>query len=280
MNPMESSVLNLKDYLEAERKRVDQYLEKALPSAGHYPPEIHEAMRYALLSGGKRLRPILALAASEACGGSKEACLPYAAAIEVIHAYSLVHDDLPAMDDDDFRRGQPTCHKKFGEAIAILAGDALLTLGFELMAGGGDAQHSLQIIRDVSRRIGSRGMVGGQAVDVLSRGKEMDQPTTEFVYMHKTGQLITASVRVGGIVAGVPSESLQSLTRYGEYLGFAFQITDDILDHEGTTRTLGLEAAREEARMYVEKAKTEIEFLKSSGEILMGLADSILERRH
>ncbi|MBI2871205.1 MAG: polyprenyl synthetase family protein [Candidatus Omnitrophica bacterium] len=237
-------------------------------------------MLYALFPGGKRLRPILALSASEACGGQKEACLPFAAALEIVHAYSLVHDDLPAMDNDAFRRGQPSCHKKFGEAIAILAGDALLTFAFELMSRADDMATSLAVIREVSARIGSLGMVGGQTVDVLSRGGEMDQPTIEYIYTHKTGQLIAASVRVGGMAAGASPESLASLTRYGEYLGFAFQMTDDILDHEGFARTRGPEATREEARAFIAKAKDELTFLQDRAGVLAAIADRVLVREN
>jgi len=215
---------------------VNEALESYLPGDREFPTIIHEAMRYSVISGGKRLRPALALATHEMLGGKALTFLPAAAAIECIHAYSLVHDDLPAMDDDDFRRGKPSCHKKFGEAIAILTGDALLTLSFELMVNRLPEFHSasrvLQATAELALAAGTYGLIGGQVVDILSENREFSSPlpTLEYMHTHKTGALFTAAVRMGAIMAGTVKEELEALTRYATSLGFGFQIRDDILD--------------------------------------------------
>jgi geranylgeranyl diphosphate synthase type II len=209
-------------------------------------------MRYSVFAGGKRVRPVLMLAACDAVGGNLEKAIPAACAMEMIHTYSLIHDDLPAMDDDDFRRGNPTNHKVYGEATAILAGDALLTEAFILLSkdDGGDAAARLKVIQEIATASGSRGMVGGQVVDMESEGKPelIDIATLSYIHTHKTGALIRASVRAGAILAGAGEERLASLTRYAEAIGLAFQIADDILDVEGTTEELGKDAGSDEAR--------------------------------
>jgi len=234
----------LEAYLAERRRLVDQALDRLLPPAETYPRLLHEAIRYSIFAGGKRLRPILAIAAAEAVGGEVEGVLPIAAALECIHTYSLIHDDLPSMDDDDFRRGKPTCHKVYGEALAILAGDALLTLAFELLSQGAiaqgmDAARHSTLIQEIAKAAGSRGMVGGQSVDILSQGKVIDQETLLYLHTHKTGALIRASVIAGGLVAGASEEQIGALSRYGERIGLAFQIVDDLLDVTGTTEELG-----------------------------------------
>ena len=243
--------MDLKDYLKQRCQLVDQALERFLPAGGELPASLHGSMRYSVFAGGKRVRPVLLMAACEAVGGDLQQALPAACAMEMIHTYSLIHDDLPAMDDDDFRRGSPTNHKVFGEATAILAGDALLTEAFILFSGSGegiDPAARLRVIHEIAYAAGSRGMVGGQMVDMESEGKEVDLATLSYIHTHKTGALIRASVRAGAILGGATQQGLDALTRYGDAIGLAFQIADDILDVEGTTEELGKDAGSDQAR--------------------------------
>lgn len=244
--------MRLKRYLEQKRRLIDRALERYIPPAPA-GDRLHGAIRYSLFSGGKRLRPILALAASEAVGGNSAAVLPFACAIEMIHTYSLIHDDLPAMDDDDLRRGRPTNHIVFGEALAILAGDALLTEAFHVMgqaARSGDVpqRRAIQVLVEVAAAAGARGMVAGQAADLDAEQSTPDLPLVEYIHVRKTGELIRASVRAGAIIAGARTAQLTRLTRYAEYLGLAFQIADDILDEEGSTKVTGKRAGRDRER--------------------------------
>ena len=290
-------------YLEERRLQVDEALRRYLPEAGDHPKEIHEAVRYSVFAGGKRLRPILVLAAAEAAGGQVEHALPAAAAIELIHTYSLIHDDLPAMDDDDFRRGRPTCHKVYGEALAILAGDALLTQAFILLSGEpsslrADAVARLRVINEIAQAAGSRGMVGGQVVDILQEDREVDLATLLYLHTHKTGSLIRACLRVGGIISSAGSEQMEALTRYGDRIGLAFQIVDDILDLEGSLEALGkragsdlrkrkatfpgllgLEESRQRARSLVAEAKHTLSVFGGRGTALGAIADYVVARR-
>ena len=244
---------DLASYMEERRKWVDEALDRCLPPSSAYPSPIHEAMRYSVFGGGKRLRPILILAATEAAGGDDPRALPVAAAMELIHTYSLVHDDLPAMDDSDYRRGQLSCHKKFGEAIAILAGDALLTLAFSVLSQDAFV-HSLDdrrfawIIREIAQAAGTEGMAGGQTVDILSQNQEVDASVLLYIHEHKTGALIQACLRLGGIIAGADPSTLEALTDYGKKIGLAFQIRDDILDVEGEEKQVGKDLGRDEAK--------------------------------
>lgn len=246
--------MNLKSYLKERCALVDEALEKFLPPEGDLPTSIHRAMRYSIFAGGKRVRPVLMLAACEAVGGVLEDALPAACAMEMIHTYSLIHDDLPAMDDDDFRRGRPTNHKVFGEAIAILAGDALLTEAFITMgspdyAARVGAERLVPVMREIAFCAGSRGMVGGQVVDMESEGKaDIDLATVQYIHTHKTGALIKASVKSGAILGGADGEALAAMTKFGETIGLAFQIADDILDIEGTTEQIGKDAGSDQAR--------------------------------
>ena len=294
---------NLTAILAAQRQRVDRALERWLPPLEDHPPQIHEAMRYSVFAGGKRLRPILALLACEAVGGNSDDTLPIAAALEMVHTYSLIHDDLPAMDDDDYRRGRRTCHRVYGEAIAILAGDALLTHAFRVLADRGPtrlgAEARLQIIAEIAEAAGSRGMVGGQVMDILAEGREIDGPTLRRLHTQKTGALIRASVRVGGIAGEAEEGRLQALTRYAERVGLAFQIVDDILDIEGATAemgksagsdlrrkkatypaVIGLEESRRQAARLLGEAKDALRPLGEKGAALAALADFVGRRRH
>ena len=236
--------MDIKAYLARKKDIIDKTLEKLVPPAKTFPPVIHEAMRYSLFAGGKRVRPVLAIAAAEAVGATTADLLPVAGALELIHTYSLIHDDLPAMDDDDLRRGRPTCHKAYGEAIAILAGDGLLTMAFEVLSDPRrmksiQARTMVSMIREIAVASGVFGMVGGQVVDIQSENKEIDFPTLEYIHTHKTGALIRASVRVGALYAKAGKRQFAALTRYGEMAGLAFQIVDDILDVTGKQEELG-----------------------------------------
>jgi geranylgeranyl diphosphate synthase, type II len=250
----QGSHMDIKSYLKERCRVVDEALECFLPKGEELPFSLHKAMRYSVFAGGKRVRPILMLAACEAVGGTVPQALPAACAMEMIHTYSLIHDDLPAMDDDDFRRGNPTNHKVFGEAVAILAGDALLTEAFILLSrqmGTADVPPDvlLKVINEIGVCAGSRGMVGGQVVDMESEGnRDIEFATVQYIHTHKTGALIKASVRSGALLGGADPQSLAAMTRYGEAIGLAFQIADDILDIEGTTEEIGKDAGSDEAR--------------------------------
>ncbi len=238
--------MNIGEYLQEKKEVVDRALEKYLPKETEFPSTLHKAIRHSLFDGGKRIRPILSIAAFEAVGGKGDGILPFACALEMIHTYSLIHDDLPAIDNDDYRRGKLTCHKVFGEAIGILAGDALLTEAFKLMAARQlheglrhDGSLILGIINEVAQAAGVLGMIGGQVVDIESEGKEVDFSTVQYIHTHKTGALILASIRTGAKLGSANQETLKAFTRYGERIGLAFQIVDDILNVEGKAHLLG-----------------------------------------
>ncbi|MFQ5960109.1 MAG: polyprenyl synthetase family protein [Candidatus Methylomirabilales bacterium] len=245
--------MDLKAYLEDRRALVEGGLRRFIPSETTMPLELHRAMHYSLFAGGKRLRPILTIAAAEAVGGKAEEALPVACAFEYIHTYSLVHDDLPAMDDDDLRRGRPTCHKVFGQAMAILAGDALLTEAFGLLTNPAYVGHLdpgllRTVIHEVALAAGSQGMVGGQAVDILSEGKAIESSVLQYIHTHKTGALILCTLRAGAHLAGATPDQLDAITRYGKAGGLAFQIADDILDIEGEEAMRGKKGGQDATR--------------------------------
>lgn len=239
--------MDIKNYLKDKEELVNKALDALLPSEDEFPQRLHKAMRYSVFAGGKRIRPILAIASAEIFGKTVEDVMNIACAIECIHTYSLIHDDLPAIDNDDLRRGMPTCHKIFGEATAILAGDALLTKAFQIIsqpsasASGGSHQPtaSIKVIQEIAAAAGSAGMVGGQVVDIESEGKEVAFPILEYIHIHKTGRLILASCRGGAIMADADHRGLEAITKYGEAVGLAFQIADDILDVEGNREDIG-----------------------------------------
>jgi len=217
---------------------------KLLPGKESYPQVIHESMHYSLMAGGKRLRPSLVIAAAEAVGGTRETLMPFAVATEMVHTYTLIHDDLPALDDDDLRRGKPTNHKVYGEAVAILAGDALLTQAFILMTHATlmdsiSPSNVLKAAHEMAEAIGSAGVIGGQVVDIESEGKPVDPATLEYIHIYKTGFLFRACVRSGALLSGAETPQLEALTRYGAHIGLAFQIIDDILDITGDEKMLG-----------------------------------------
>jgi geranylgeranyl diphosphate synthase type II len=295
--------VSLSAYLERRRADVDRALESLLPAPGGPASRLAEAMRYAVLSGGKRLRPVLALAACEAFGGDDTDVLPPAAALELVHTYSLVHDDLPAMDDDDLRRGRPTVHKAFGEAEAILAGDALLTLAFEILAtrpaGASRATRRADAVALVARRAGHAGMVGGQLADLEAERRPPETGPPEWIHRHKTGALLSASVELGALHAGASAEDREAIARYGDAVGLAFQITDDILDRTASAEALGKTPGKDErsgkatypARLGVDASRREADRLLAEAldslpstlarrDILESLARYALDRTH
>lgn len=297
-----SDRLDLTAYLEAHRATVDTALDRVLPPESAAPITIHRAMRYSVLAPGKRLRPILVIAGAEAVGGRGDDVLDTACALELIHAYSLIHDDLPAMDDDDYRRGRLTNHKVFGEAIAILAGDALLTLAFRLIAGNAArvAPPALvgAVVAEVADAAGTNGMVGGQVVDIESEGKTIAADMLDYIHLHKTAALIRAALRVGAMLAGARPEQVEAIGRAGQALGLAFQIVDDILDVEGSLAELGktagsderkqkatypslhgLPASKRRARELIEETKRLLTPLGPAADPIRVLADFVLERR-
>jgi geranylgeranyl diphosphate synthase type II len=238
--------MDINRYLQEKKEIVDSALERYLPEKEEFTSSLHQAIQHSLFAGGKRVRPILSIASYEAVGGKGERILPFACALEMIHTYSLIHDDLPAIDNDDYRRGKPTCHKVFGEAVAILAGDGLLTEAFRLMTDQlaesrrkEDDRVIVELVNEVARAAGVLGMVGGQVVDVESEGKAVGLPTVQYIHARKTGAMILASVRVGAKLGGAKGKALNALTRYGESLGLAFQVVDDVLNVEGNAALLG-----------------------------------------
>ena len=292
---------NLRAYLVARRKEVDHALDRFLPKSSTKPATIHKAMRYSLFAGGKRLRPILCLAAAEACGGLTRKALPLACALECIHTYSLIHDDLPSMDNDDFRRGRPTCHKVFGDGIAVLAGDALLTIAFEIAAGVETSPRydMCTILREIAVAAGSRKLIAGQVADLEGEGKPITRAQLRYIHENKTAALITASVRLGAMSANARPARLTAISHFGRALGLAFQVIDDILDVTQTSEklgksagkdaaaqkatypsVLGLDRSRAEAARLTRQAHASLYSLGESGERLHAIANYLLEREY
>jgi geranylgeranyl diphosphate synthase, type II len=243
--------MTLPDYIAARQKAVDAALNRWVPPESENPSTIHRAMRYSLFAGGKRIRPLLAIAAAEAVSPAPAGIESAACALELIHTYSLIHDDLPALDNDDLRRGRPTCHKVFGDAMAILAGDALLTLAFEVLSKleNVDACRRIELVRELATASGTvGGMIGGQVNDLEGEGQVPTAPLLESIHRAKTGALLRASVRIGGIYAGADPIQLAALTGFGEHIGLAFQIVDDVLDVEQSSEALGKTAGKDAAQ--------------------------------
>ena len=291
----------LKTYLKDRCKVVDKALNGFLPETRIRPVTVHEAMRYSIFAGGKRLRPILSLAAAEACGGDTENTLAPAAAVECIHTYSLIHDDLPCMDDDDLRRGQPTSHIKYGEGVAVLAGDALLTIAFEILAQTPPTKRYDvgAYVSELATASGSRHLIGGQILDLEGEGSDIQLTPTQLKYIHqsKTAALLTSSIRLGGMSANATPQRLEALTSYGKSLGLAFQIIDDILDVTQTSEKLGksagkdeatdkstypalfgLEKSRKEAARLTKKAHDALKLFGKQGQRLHEILDYLLDR--
>lgn len=240
--------MTIQQYLERLREKVDRELDRLLPGEDEFPTSIHRAMRHSLFAGGKRLRPILCIETGRLFGADEAMLLQRAAALETIHTYSLIHDDLPALDNDDLRRGKPTCHRAFGEATAILAGDALLTLAFEVLAGPGPPAEALKlrVIHELAHALGTRaGMVGGQVADLEAEKSGVDAPTLDYIHSSKTGALLRMSVRSGALLAGASARDVARVTLFGEKVGLAFQIADDLLDELSSTEELGKTAGKD-----------------------------------
>jgi geranylgeranyl diphosphate synthase, type II len=294
--------VNLKSYLTTRQKLIDGALDIYLPKANRKPATLHRAMRYSLFAGGKRLRPILCLATAEACRGKIDDALPLACAIECIHTYSLVHDDLPSMDDDDFRRGRPTCHKVFGEGIAVLAGDALLTIAFEIVSRARPRPRYdvSTLLREVAVAAGSQKLIAGQVADLEAEGKNVKRRELQFIHENKTAAILRSAVRLGAMSANANPRKLAATTQFGERLGLAFQIIDDILDVTQTSEILGksagkdvaakkatypavigLRQSRAETRRLTHEAHNALSvFNDRDGETLYALANYLLEREY
>jgi len=294
--------VNIKTYLVSRQKLIERALDRYLPKANTKPATLHRAMRYSLFAGGKRLRPILCLAATEASGGKIRNALPLACALECIHTYSLVHDDLPSMDNDDFRRGRPTCHKVFGDAIAILAGDGLLTIAFEIVSSAKPTSRydTSSLLREIAVAAGSQKLIAGQVADLEAEGKNVKRDQLQFIHQNKTAAILKSSVRLGAMSANADAKKLSAVTRFGQRLGLAFQIIDDILDLTQTSEILGksagkdvaakkatypavigLDKSRAEARRLTRQAHNALSVFRSrDAEPLHALANYLLEREY
>jgi len=296
------TTFDLKTYLRDRQQRVEAALNASVPTG--YPETVYEAMRYSLLAGGKRLRPILCLATCELLGGVESMAMPTACALEMIHTMSLIHDDLPAMDNDDYRRGKLTNHKVYGEDVAILAGDALLTYAFEYVATQTQnvpAEYTLRVIANLSKAVGAEGLVGGQIVDLASEGvTDISLDTLNYIHTHKTGALLRVSVTSGAILAGADEAQVAILSQYANHIGLAFQIIDDILDITATSEELGksagkdvaahkatypsiwgLEESKQQAQTLVTTAKADVlDSFGTAAQPLVALADFIVDRTH
>jgi geranylgeranyl diphosphate synthase, type II len=286
---------DLKTFSKEAAELTDAALRKILPAESVYPESIHSLMRYSIFAGGKRIRPCLLLASHVACGGKmeNEQAVMASAAVEMFHTFSLIHDDLPCMDDDDFRRGKPTAHKAFTEALAVLGGDALCILAFEVLTRTG----RVDIINEIAIALGTQGMLGGQVVDIESEGKNVTKNVVEYIHNNKTAALIRSTIRIGAMLANAPAQALEKLSTYGNLIGLAFQVVDDILDEESTTETLGKDAGSDrekgkatfpavigmqQSKQYaddlIRKAIESIAFLDEKGTILRELAQYIRDR--
>jgi len=294
--------VNLQRYFEKRSQLVDRALTQALPKRTSLPPKLDDAMRYSLFSGGKRIRPILALASGEAVGAPVARIMPFACALEMIHSYSLVHDDLPAMDDDDLRRGKPTNHVVFGEAMAILAGDGLLTEAFRVMAEGAlrrgqNPAAALRAVQEIAAGAGAMGMVGGQVADLEAEHKKPTRTLVDYIHTRKTAALLRAAVRAGALVGGASPRQFARLDQYGTAIGLAFQVADDILDVEGGTAktgkregrdaelqkvtypaAVGMAKAKARARELLDEALTALQSFPAAAEPLREIAKFVVER--
>jgi geranylgeranyl diphosphate synthase, type II len=293
--------MNLKVYLKSRQEKIERALDRHLPKESTKPATIHKAMRYSLFAGGKRLRPILCLAAAETCGGKIDNALPLACALECIHTYSLVHDDLPSMDNDDFRRGRLTCHKLFGDGIAVLAGDALLTIAFEIVSRAKPTSryNMSTLLREVAVAAGSQKLIAGQVADLEAEGKETTRAGLRYIHENKTAAILTTSLRLGAMSANANPKQLAAITRFGRALGLAFQVIDDILDVTQTSEKLGksagkdvaakkatypavigLDKSRAEAKRLTKQAHNALSIFGTKAEAPHALANYLLEREY
>lgn len=293
MKDLSANASQALEYLKRVGEDVEKKFDEHLPKVDSRPETLHEAMRYSMFAGGKRLRPALTVAAFEAMGGTGDVVYYATSALEMLHTFSLIHDDLPCMDDDDFRRGQPTAHKKFGEAIAVLSGDALCIHAFELLAKSGNAK----VVETLARSLGSAGMIGGQVVDIESEGKGVGLEVVDYIHNNKTAALIEASLVIGAQLANAPEEKVKILEEYGRSIGLAFQVVDDILDIESTTEelgkdvgsdvergkatypaVLGIDESRKRAKTLYENSLAALDKLDENTDILRSIAEFIITR--
>lgn len=295
--------MNFKEELKNRVANIEDLLNDYMPKVEGYQKTIFDSMNYSLKAGGKRLRPILTLEACKLVGGNEKDAYPFAVAIEMIHTYSLIHDDLPALDNDDLRRGRKTNHKVYGEAMAILAGDGLLNYAYEIMLreslSKGESEKYLKAINEIAKASGIYGMIGGQVVDIESEGKSIDMEKLDFIHMNKTAAIIIGCMRAGAIIGGASEEELENVTKYAKNIGLSFQIVDDILDIVGDEAKLGkkvgsdidnekstypsligLEKSKETANKLIAEAKMSIDYINKDSEFLNNLADYIVDREY
>lgn len=295
--------MNFKEKLKNRVVNIEDLLNEYMPKVEGYQNNIFDSMNYSLKAGGKRLRPILTLEACKLVGGNEKDAYPFAVAIEMIHTYSLIHDDLPALDNDDLRRGRKTNHKVYGEAMAILAGDGLLNYAYEIMLreslSKGEPEKYLKAINEIAKASGIYGMIGGQVVDIESEGKSIDMEKLDFIHMNKTAAIIIGCMRAGAIIGGASEEELENVTKYAKNIGLSFQIVDDILDIVGDEAKLGkkvgsdidnekstypsligLEKSKETANKLIAEAKMSIDYINKDSEFLNNLADYIVDREY
>ncbi|HBG5277767.1 TPA: polyprenyl synthetase family protein [Clostridioides difficile] len=295
--------MEFKQCLKEKASFVEKVLKEYMPKEEGYQKTVIEAMNYSLSAGGKRLRPILTLEACKIVGGNEDEAIPFAIAIEMIHTYSLIHDDLPALDNDDLRRGRPTNHKVYGEAMGILAGDALLNYAFEVMLAGSinkeNPEKYLKAINEIAKGAGIYGMIGGQVVDVESENKQIEKEKLDYIHMNKTAAMVVGCMRAGATIGGANSEQMEEITKYAKNIGLSFQIVDDILDivgdeaklgkkvgsdienHKSTYPSLlGLDKSKEIAHNLIDEAKKSIEKLSDDVDFLKGLAEYIIDREY
>lgn len=295
--------MNFKEELKNRVVNIEDLLKEYMPKVEGYQKTIFDSMNYSLKAGGKRLRPILTLEACKLVGGNEKDAYPFAVAIEMIHTYSLIHDDLPALDNDDLRRGRKTNHKVYGEAMAILAGDGLLNYAYEIMLreslSKGEPEKYLKAINEIAKASGIYGMIGGQVVDIESEGKSIDMEKLDFIHMNKTAAIIIGCMRAGAIIGGASEEELENVTKYAKNIGLSFQIVDDILDIVGDEAKLGkkvgsdidnekstypsligLEKSKETANKLIAEAKMSIDYINKDSEFLNNLADYIVDREY
>lgn len=270
--------MDIKKYIIAKKKIIDTALNKYLPLSKEKPQAIHRAMRYAVFPGGKRIRPILTIASFEACGGKSSSIMPIACAIELIHTYTLIHDDLPCMDNDDYRRGRLSCHRRFSESLALLTGDALLSLSFQLLSEAGN----VNIIKEISSSIGSRGTVGGQVADIVRERKtenRRQKAELDYIASHKTGALFETAIKVGGIFKGIGKKEVVELGNFGRCIGFTFQLVDDLIDKDGYVEIYGAEYVSRMTKLLTERAKDHLNIFGKRARRLSEIADLILQRK-
>jgi len=258
--------MDINKYVAIKRKLIDKALDRYLPASNAKPQIIHKAMRYSVFPGGKRIRPIFTIAGFHACGGKDDSVMPVACGIELVHSYTLVHDDMPCMDDDDCRRGKKTCHKKFGEGIALLTGDGLLTLAFQVIAESGN----IDVIKEISKAIGTRGIIGGQAADILGKDKDI-----EYINLKKTAVLFEIAVKSGGIIKGASKREINALGDFGRDMGLVFQLLDDLKDKDGYVKLYGAGRAKEKAEFLTKRAKRHLKIFGKKAEVLLKLAELI-----